>query len=119
VATLLLTRFTLDAYQSQLSGLSPDAIDAAMGHLRDVMAVVGLPDFGPLVAGLSDSLRPEYFEAAITGLRVSHLVPGIIAIIAGVVSFVLLGPRDPVRTVWEYADERAGPAGPQAGTIGP
>jgi hypothetical protein len=115
VATVLLTRFALDAYQGQLAGLGPDAMATATAQLRDLLAVIGLPDFGSLVQGLPDSLRPDYFEAVITGLRVSHFVPGLIAIVAGVVSFVLLGPRDPVKSVWEYADER-GPAGaPEAG----
>jgi MFS family permease len=113
VATVLLTRFALDAYQGQLTGLSPDAIATATAQLRDLLAVIGLPDFGSLVQGLPDSLRPDYFEAVITGLRVSHFVPGLIAIVAGVVSYVLLGPRDPVKSVWEYADERGPAAAPE------
>ena len=84
-----------------------------MAPFRELLDVVGLPDFGPLVKGLDASLRPEYFEAAVTGLRVSHLVPGAIAIVAGLIAFVVLGRRDPVRSVWEYADERAPDPNPE------
>jgi DHA2 family multidrug resistance protein-like MFS transporter len=106
VATVLVTSFTLGAYEAQLAGLPPEAVEALLVPLRDLLAVIGLPDFGPLIEGLDDALRPDYFEAVVTGLRASHLVPGVIAVAAGLLAIVALGRRDPVRSVWEYADER-------------
>jgi hypothetical protein len=34
------------------------------------------------------------------------LISGVVASLGGVIAFVAMGPRDPVRSVWEMADER-------------
>jgi hypothetical protein len=47
-----------------------------------------------------------YQDSVIDGLRFAWLLTGLVAIIAGVLSFFAMGARDPVRSVWELADER-------------
>jgi hypothetical protein len=42
-------------------------------------------------------------------LRLGLPVAGIVDVISGMVVFLLLGPDDPVRTVWNLRDERAAP----------
>jgi hypothetical protein len=69
--------------------------------------VVGLPTFAQLVTGLDPVVRSEYEVAAVAGLRVSHLVPAIVAIVGGTIAFFALGARDPVRSVFDLADERS------------
>jgi hypothetical protein len=42
----------------------------------------------------------------------SHLIPGLVALVAGVIAFIALGHRDPVHSVFDYADERGAAAAP-------
>ena len=56
--------------------------------------------------GIDAAVRPEYNDAVVQGLRMSHLIPGVVALIAGVIAYVALGRRDPVRSVFDYSDER-------------
>jgi hypothetical protein len=43
-------------------------------------------------------------------MRMSEAIPGVLALLAGIVAFIVMGARDPVRSVWELADERSNPA---------
>ena len=43
-------------------------------------------------------------------LRLGLVVAGVLGAVGGVAVFLLLGPDDPVRTVWDLKDERAGTA---------
>ncbi len=50
----------------------------------------------------------------------SHLIPGVVAIVAGVVAYLALGRRDPVKSVFDYSDERGTSlATPGAASAGP
>jgi hypothetical protein len=41
-------------------------------------------------------------------LRLILIFGAIVAIVGGIVTSFLLGSRDPLRSVWEFDDERAG-----------
>jgi hypothetical protein len=63
---------------------------------------------------VDQSTRIAYAEAALTGLRVSLLVPGVLAIVTGLIAFLALGRRDPMHSVWDYQDERSSAAAAEA-----
>lgn len=106
VVTLIAITFATDAYQRDLAALAPDVAERMLAGFQDVVALIGLPGFIQTVEGIDAAIRPEYDEAVVQGLRMSHLIPGVIALVAGVLAFVALGRRAPVRNAFEYADER-------------
>jgi MFS family permease len=105
--TLVFTQSTLGAYAGTLAAMPNEIADRLLTTLREILTVIGLPSFGPLIGQLDPSTFAEYAEAAIQGLRASQAIPGLVAIVAAVISYFALGRQDPVRTVWELADERS------------
>ncbi len=124
VVTLIAITVAASTYQDSLTGVAPDVAARMLADFQDVVALIGMPGFVQTVQGIDAAIRPEYNEAVVQGLRMSHLIPGLVALLAGVIAYVALGRRDPVRSVFDYADERsrtaAGtttpttPSGPQA-----
>jgi hypothetical protein len=117
VVTLIATSVALETYRGSLVGLDPDAVERMLASFQDVIALIGLPGFVQTVQGIDAAVRPEYNGAVVEGIRMSHLIPGLVAIAAGVVAYLALGRRDPVRSVFDYADERGQP-GPSATPLG-
>jgi hypothetical protein len=44
----------------------------------------------------------SYAAAYIEGIRVVHLATGALAVIAGIVAWLGLGRRDPLKGMWEH-----------------
>ncbi len=106
VVTLIATSVALETYRGSLVGLSPDAAERMLASFQDVVALIGLPGFVQTVRGIDAAIRPGYDDAVVQGLRMSHLIPGLVALVAGLVAYLALGRRDPVHSVFDYADER-------------
>jgi hypothetical protein len=120
VVTLIATSVAVQTYQDGLAGLAPDAAERMLATFKDVIALIGMPGFIQTVQGIDAAIRPEYNEAVVQGLRMSHLIPGVVAIVAGVVAYLALGRRDPVKSVFDYSDERGTSlATPGAASAGP
>lgn len=109
VAVVVGTQATLDAYRASLAGQAAGVIEAQVSTLRDLLALVGMKSTPQLVASIDPALLRSYEDAVVSGMQISALVPGIVAIVTGIIVFFAMGPRDPVRSVWDHADER-GPA---------
>ncbi len=109
--TLIAITVAMDAYRGEVAALGPDVAERMLAAFRDVIALIGLPGFVQTVQGIDAAVRPDYDEAIVQGLRASHLVPGLVALAAGGVAYLALGRRDPVRSVFDYADERDGGPG--------
>lgn len=121
VVTLIAISVAVDAYQAQVAALGPDVAARMLPAFQDVVALIGMPGFVETVQGIDAAVRPDYDEAIVQGLRASHLVPGLVSLAAGVVAYVALGRRDPVRSVFDYADERRDgppPSSPPAASMG-
>lgn len=106
VVTLIAVSVATDSYVADLAGLAPDVAERMLAAFQDVIALIGLPGFVQTVQGIDAAIRPEYNEAVVQGLRMSHLIPGLVALVAGVIAYVALGRRDPVQSVFDYSDER-------------
>jgi MFS family permease len=115
VVTLVAASIGVETYRVGLEGLDPDTAARLLATFQDVIALIGLPGFVQTVQGIDAAMRPEYADAIVQGLRMSHLIPGLVALIAGVVAYLTLGRRDPVRSVFDYADERARSERPPTG----
>ncbi|MBX3028880.1 MAG: MFS transporter [Chloroflexi bacterium] len=107
VVSLVATTVAIDAYRASITELSPDTVERAVAGFRQILELIGLPGFIQLVHGIDEAIRPDYDDAIVEGLRASHLLTGWVAVGTGVLAFIALGRRAPVRSVWDYADERA------------
>lgn len=106
VATVVMARTAIAAYGGNFTGLPADAVESLVAPFREVVTVIGLPAVHQPVADLSDATRASYLAALIAGWRMSELVPGVVALVGAGIVFFALGARDPVRSVWDLADER-------------
>jgi hypothetical protein len=106
VVTLIATSVAASAYQDGLAGVDPATAARLLSAFQGVIDLIGLPGFVQTVQGIDAAVRPEYDAAVVQGLRMSHLIPGVVALIAGFVAYLALGRRDPVHSVFDYADER-------------
>jgi len=106
VAVVVSTQTALDTYRTSLAGQAADAVEAQVGALREVLALVGMQPTTQLVAGIDPGKLLAYQDAVVAGMQRAALVPGIVAIVTGIIGFFAMGPRDPVRSVWDHADER-------------
>jgi len=100
------------SFRDCLSGLAPDVAARMLAAFQEVIDLIGLPGFVDQVKGIDAAVLPEYSDAIVQGLRMSHLIPGLVALVAGVIAYVALGHRDPVHSVFDYADERGAAATP-------
>jgi MFS family permease len=112
VVTLLATSFAVASFEDGLTGLAPDVAAQMLASFREVIDLIGLPGFVDQVKGIDSAVVPEYNDAIVQGLRMSHLIPGLVALVAGAIAFIALGHRDPVHSVFDYADERGTAAAP-------
>ncbi|TFG67758.1 MAG: MFS transporter [Thermomicrobiales bacterium] len=107
VVTLLVTRLALDSYAASLVGSPPGEVSAAVDSFQNVLVAIGLPQYGALVEGLVPANAEAYAFAYTDAVRTVLLSTGIITLIAAPIAAVALGPRDPLKTVWEHQEERA------------
>lgn len=100
VASVLLTAATLGAYEASLpAGVD---VDATLQPLRELLIALGTPSFTAQVTEVDQDLVRGYGTAYIQGIRTVHLATGAIAVVAGILAWVALGRRDPLRGMWEH-----------------
>jgi MFS family permease len=109
VALVVTVQTALDSYRAQLADLRPVAIDPLVATARDLINAYGLRPLEALLANIDSATLEQYRRAIVDAMHVAETIPGMIAIAAGVIGFVAMGSRDPVRSVWELADERPPP----------
>lgn len=78
--------------------------------MASILNLVGLKANAILLGSVEPNTLAIYKDAVVDGMQLASLVPGVVALITGVIAFIAMGPRDPVRSVWDHADERQ-PAG--------
>lgn len=106
VATLSIATIAAERYGASLAGQDSAAIDAAVGSFREVLVGIGTPGFGSLVEGIDRATLVTYAAAYTDAVRAVLAATGIGTLIAAVITWVLVGRRDPLTTVWEHRDER-------------
>jgi MFS family permease len=110
VGAVVLTEVTLATYAAGLP-VGADT-EAALAPLRDLLVALGTPSFSALVEAVDAKAAGPYAAAYVEGIRVVHLVAGSLAVVAGAVTVLVMGRRDPLRTIWELRDEREAPPAP-------
>jgi MFS family permease len=105
-STLAIATLALGAYSASLVGTDPEAAAAATAAFERLLTAIGTPGFGTLVEGMDRSDLTAYAVAYVDAVRITLGVTGIITLGAAVVTWILVGRRDPLTTVWEHRDER-------------
>jgi DHA2 family multidrug resistance protein-like MFS transporter len=108
-SAFIATEVALSTYAAGLVGRTPEEIEQALAPLRELLFAIGLPAFPELLDLIDPAIRTTYGDAFLAGMRASLIVPGVLAIIAGVIAYILLGKRDPLMVVFDYSNERSSP----------
>jgi MFS family permease len=111
VATVVMARVALETYGDQYAGLPSHMVERFVAPFREFVTLIGLPHVEQLIGGLGPAIAHAYENAVVAGMRMSEIVPGVVALVASLVVFVAMGRRDPVKSVWDLADERGDDAG--------
>jgi DHA2 family multidrug resistance protein-like MFS transporter len=106
VALVVTTQTAISTYRAGLAGAAPDAIEAAVARGRDLLNAYGLRPLDSILANVDAVTLEQYRHAVVEGMRMAEIVAGTVAVVAGLLAFLAMGARDPVRSVWELADER-------------
>jgi MFS family permease len=109
VALVVTMQTAVATYRADLRGLAPADIEARVTTGRGLLDAYGLRPLESILAGVDPVTLEQYRHAVMEGMRLAEVIAGIVAVIAGVLAFLAMGPRDPVRSVWELADERPTP----------
>jgi MFS family permease len=96
---------TLDAALAS-SGASAETAAAQHDQFSSLLAVFGTPAFASLIGAVHPEDVAGYADAYIAGVRAALVLGGIAAVIGGTIAWAVLGPRDPLTTVYDHRDER-------------
>jgi hypothetical protein len=117
-ATLLIATVSVEVYRTTLAGQDPQVVEAALAGFREVLVAIGTPGLGALVEGIERSDLVAYATAYTDAVRTTLGATGVVTLVAALVTWFLVGRRDPLETVWEHREERdpvapiaPGPAG--------
>lgn len=113
VVVVTTTTVAIQSFTDRLGNDVPGLVGRAVDQFRTVLDGLSLHSVAYLTAGIDPLTVQAYQDSVVDGLRFAWLLTGIVAIIAGVISFFAMGSRDPVRSVWELADERTPETGAQ------
>jgi hypothetical protein len=109
VAVVATTTVAMQEYAAQLTGMSRDAAAHELLAFRRLLEQLNLRPMVELVAGLDTLTLRGYEDAVVEGMRWAWFLPGVVAIVTGILAWVAMGARDPVQSVWQLADERPVP----------
>lgn len=106
VITAVIAELAIRSYIDSQPGLTSDQLAAGTTELRNLMGVLGLPDWKLVVGAVSDADLKVYGQAYAEALRLVFLGGGVLGVLGGLVTWVALGRRDPLATVYEFGEER-------------
>jgi len=106
VAVVVTTQTALSSYGDSLKGLPTAEVTSKVAEMRSVLELLGLKSTTELTGGIDPATLTAYKDAVVDGMQQAALIGGIVALVTGVVAFLAMGSRDPVRSVWDMADER-------------
>jgi hypothetical protein len=110
--TAIVAQVALLTYAASLAGQPQDQIDTAVAAFRDLLTAIGTPSFSALASAIQAQDVSAYVDAYTTGIRAALLGGGVVAVVAGIAAWIILGRRDPLVTVWDLRDERSPSPGP-------
>ena len=107
VSTVVVAQVATASVDSRLAG-SQDLEEATAAFQR-ILVALGTPGFGPAAEGTSMAERAAFASGYLDGIVVTLLASGLLGLVGAALAWLLIGPRDPLRTVFDLQDERATP----------
>ena len=104
--TAVITQRGLDIYAASLSTTDPAQRDRMVAAFHDVLVAIGTPALSEVVGTVQPADLSGYVVAITQAYQEALFGTGVLALVAGAVAWVALGPQDPLTTVWDHADER-------------
>lgn len=96
--------------QSMFSDLPADKADALMDRFKVALSSLGTPRFKEVYqTTLQDAQPIEHAANAVAyldGVTVALVISGVVGLIGAGLAWILIGPRDPLETVFDMQDER-------------
>jgi MFS family permease len=117
VSTVVVAEVATASVSSRSAG-SPDLAQTLAAFQR-VLVALGTPGFGPATAATTMADRGVFASAYLDGVIVAILASGIAGLAGAALAWVLIGRRDPLRTVFDLRDERTVPSPPPDDDAGP
>jgi len=106
VGTLLIATMSVANLSAAMAGQPAATIEASVAVMRDLLVAIGTPSYGSLVEGVARPERVEFAAAYTDAVRSFLGVTGIVTLVAAAITWLLVGRRDPLTSVWEHRDER-------------
>ncbi|MGZ6297425.1 MAG: hypothetical protein ACXWPV_09905, partial [Candidatus Limnocylindrales bacterium] len=106
LTSAIVARTALASYAAALGGQSQQLIDQAVAQFRELLTAIENIPFAEIASAVHPGDVSPYLDAYDTGAQLTLVFGAVVAIIAGIVAWLLLGRHDPLATVWELKDER-------------
>jgi len=112
--TLLATSAVASARQIAELRAPADA-NALVAEFELTLQSLGTPRFREVYAATLEGAEPikaaAYSVAYLDGVTVALVLSGIVGVVGAVLAWILIGPRDPIQTVFDMQEERTGTGG--------
>ncbi len=116
-ATAILATVAVSSAQDMLVGQAQ--ADALLERFRLAITTLGTPRFREVFEvareQLSEAVRLTYLSAYIDGVSIALLVCGVVGVGGALLAWILIGRRDPLKTVFDLEEERRSQS-PSGGT---
>jgi len=104
VSTILVGLLATRSLTSALAGRAD--IDARLAEFKTLVEQLNLPEFRATATAAATADKALYAAAYLDGVWITIAVSGVIAIIGAILAWVLVGPGDPLKTVFDMQEER-------------
>ena len=108
VITVLVTTLALDNYAARSARSSRPRSLPRSTPSGTLLAAINMPQYGVIVGGVEASDAAAYAAAYTEAVRTVMFSTGILTLLAAPIAWIAIGGRDPLDTVWQHQDERAG-----------
>jgi hypothetical protein len=96
-------------YSAAIAGMPVVDAASAIAAFRTLLVAVGTPSFTQVATAMSAANLRPYVEAYTAGLNQAYLACALVGVVGGAIALFAFGREDPLRTVWEYREERPAP----------
>jgi MFS family permease len=103
-STLVVAGVATTSLRDRLAG-SAD-LESTVGTFEKILVALGTPGFGPTTAGTTPAEAALFGAAYLDGAVVVFLASGVVGLVGAALAYLLIGPRDPLRTVFDLREER-------------
>ena len=106
VVTGLLAATSVAIYSASLAG-PPADVAGAVARFSETLSALGTPSFASVVEAVHPADIAPYLDAWLGGIRAVLVGGGLLALGGAAVTWVTIGRRDPLQTVYDHPDEGA------------